>query len=60
MMKMIRSSAERIQIGNIYRINLNADTPDWPKIKRFCGLPNGVRRDPRTAAMFSMLIAGRM
>ena len=41
-------------------MNSHAETPDCPYRNRFCGLPNGVSKDPRIAAIFSIDITGRM
>ena len=41
-------------------MNRPTDTPDWLNRNRFCGLPKGMSIEPRMAAMFSMLMIGRM
>ena len=56
----IRSIPLPTQSGDIWNMNLPALTPDLLKRKRFCGLPNGIRSDPRMAAMFSIEMIGRM
>ena len=51
---------EIAQIGAIYPKKFHTLTPLCPKMKRFCGLPNGVRSEPRIAAMFSIARSGKI
>ena len=48
------------QSGSMCSMKRQTETPDWPNRNRFCGLPKGMRREPRIAAMFSMVMTGRI
>ena len=59
-MKATRRTALITQSGDIWSINLPRLASALPYRKRFCGLPKGIRSEPRIAAMFSIEITGRM
>ena len=44
----------------MYSIKLIAGSPDCSNKNRFCGEPKGISKDPLMAAMFSMVMTGRM
>lgn len=41
-------------------MNSGVEIPLFAYKKRFCGLPKGIKREPRIAAMFSKVSTGRM
>ena len=51
---------EKALRGIMWSMKTGALTPKRPYRNRFCGLPNGMSMDPRTAAIFSREITGRM
>jgi len=53
-------SALKTQRGLIIRIKSGVEIPLFAYKKRFCGLPKGVRREPRIAAIFSKVRTGRI
>jgi hypothetical protein len=55
-----KSAAELMHKGDICSMKLSASVPDCSYRYRFCGLPNGIRREPLMAAIFSIDITGSM
>ena len=59
-MKIRSRNALKIHSGSIILIKSGVEIPLFAYKKRFCGLPNGIKSEPRIAAMFSKVRTGRM